>query len=157
MDSRFDSETSFHPDMARVSATLFTLFGVLGLLLAAIGIYGVMSYTVQQRQHEIGVRMALGASAGSVIGMVVRRGVVLSALGIAIGAVLAFAAAGLMQRLLFGVPPHDRVTFATISLLLAGIGTLAAYLPARRAARVDPVSALRDQLKSLLTGGRPKC
>ena len=128
----------------RLAASLFALFGALGLLLAAIGIYGVMSYTVQQRQHEIGVRVALGASTRSVIGMVVRRGAVLSMLGIAIGSVLAFAGAGLMQRLLFGIPPHDGVTFATIAAVLGAAGVLAAYLPARRAARVDPVTALRD-------------
>ncbi|HMC55606.1 MAG TPA: ABC transporter permease [Gemmatimonadaceae bacterium] len=128
----------------RLSASLFALFGILGLLLAAIGIYGVMSYTVQQRQHEIGVRVALGASTSNVIRMVVRSGATLSLLGIAIGTVLAFAGAGLMQRLLFGIPPHDRVTFATIALVLAAVGVLAAYLPARRAARVDPVTALRS-------------
>jgi len=128
----------------RLSASLFALFGVLGLLLAAIGIYGVMSYTVQQRQHEIGVRVALGASTGSVVGMVVRRGALLAVTGIAIGTALAFAGAGLMQRLLFGVPPHDSVTFITIALVLAGVGVLAAYVPARRAARVDPITALRD-------------
>ena len=128
----------------RLSAGLFALFGGLGLLLAAIGIYGVMSYAVQQRRHEIGVRIALGASRSNVVAMVVRRGVTLSLLGIAIGGVLAFAGAGLMQRLLFGIQPHDGVTFATIAAVLAGAGVLAAYLPARRAARVDPVSALRD-------------
>ena len=128
----------------RLAASLFALFGALGLLLAAVGIYGVMSYTVQQRRHEIGVRVALGASRGNVIGMVVRRGALLSVLGIAIGGVLAFAGAGLMRRLLFGVPPHDGVTFATIAAILVGAGVLAAYLPARRAARVDPVTALRD-------------
>ena len=128
----------------RLSASLFALFGGLGLLLAAIGIYGVMSYTVQQRQHEIGVRVALGASTANVVGMVVRRGAALSLLGIVIGTALAFAGAGLMQRLLFGIPPHDRVTFLTIALVLATVGSLAAYLPARRAARVDPVTALRD-------------
>ena len=128
----------------RLAASLFALFGALGLLLAAIGIYGVMSYTVQQRRHEIGVRVALGASRRSVIALVVRRAASLSILGIAIGTVLAFAGAGLMQRLLFGIPSHDGVTFATIAAVLAGAGVLAAYLPARRASRVDPVTALRD-------------
>ena len=103
-----------------------------------------MSYTVQQRRHEIGVRVALGASRRSVIALVVRRAASLSILGIAIGTVLAFAGAGLMQRLLFGIPSHDAVTFATIAAVLAGAGVLAAYLPARRASRVDPVTALRD-------------
>jgi predicted lysophospholipase L1 biosynthesis ABC-type transport system permease subunit len=128
----------------RVSATLFALFGALGLLLAAIGIYGVTSYTVQQRQHEIGVRITLGASTGNVVGMVVRRGATLALIGIAIGTALAFAGAGLMQRLLFGIPPHDRVTFATIAVVLATVGVVAAWLPARRAAQVDPVAALRN-------------
>jgi putative ABC transport system permease protein len=129
---------------ARVSTTLFVLFGGLGLILAAIGIYGVMSYTVQQRQHEIGVRVALGASPRDVIGLMVRRGAALSLSGIAIGLVLAFSGAGLMQKLLFGIPPHDRATFITIAFILAGVGIVAAYLPARRAARVNPVTALRN-------------
>ena len=128
----------------RLSATLFALFGLLGLLLAAIGIYGVTGYTVQQRQHEIGVRVALGASTGSVVAMVVRRGATLALVGIAIGTALAFAGAGVMRRLLFGIPPHDRVTFATIALILAVVGIVAAWLPARRAARVDPLTALRN-------------
>lgn len=129
---------------ARLSTALFLLFGGLGLLLAAIGIYGVMSYTVQQRQHEIAVRVALGASPREVTGLVVRRGAWLSLNGIAIGLVLASAGAGLMQKLLFGIPPHDLATFVTIAGLLAAVGVAAAYLPARRAARVDPVTALRD-------------
>ncbi|HET9514486.1 MAG TPA: FtsX-like permease family protein, partial [Gemmatimonadales bacterium] len=129
---------------ARLSTTLFVLFGGLGLLLAAIGIYGVMSYTVQQRQHEIAVRVALGASPREVTGLIVRRGVWLSISGIAIGLALASAGAGLMRKLLFGVPPHDLATFVTIAGILAAIGIAAAYLPARRAAQVDPVTALRD-------------
>src|SRR5439155_23479550 len=103
----------------RLSATLFGLFGGLGLVLAAIGIYGVMSYTVQQRRHEIGVRLALGAGPRDVLAMVVRRGAALSIVGIAIGMVLALAGAGLMQKLLFGVPPHDRITFVAIAAILA--------------------------------------
>ncbi|HTJ24419.1 MAG TPA: ABC transporter permease, partial [Gemmatimonadaceae bacterium] len=95
---------------SRLATALFGLFGGLGLLLAAIGIYGVMTYTVQQRRHEIGVRLALGASPGSVLAMVVRRGAVLSFVGIVIGLVAALAASSLMRRLLFGVPPHDSVT-----------------------------------------------
>jgi ABC-type antimicrobial peptide transport system permease subunit len=129
----------------RLSATLFGLFGFLGLLLAAIGIYGVMSYTVQQRRHEIGVRLALGAAPRDVIGMVVRRGAALSAAGIAIGSVLAFSGAGLMRKLLFGVPPHDMVTFVAIAVILGSVGILAAYFPGLRATHVDPVSALRGE------------
>ncbi len=113
----------------RLAASLFALFGALGLLLAAIGIYGVMSYTVQQRRHEIGVRVALGASPRSVTGLAARRGLSLALLGIAIGTVLAFAGAGPAQRLLFGIPPHDGVTFAAIAAVLAGAGA-ARSLPA---------------------------
>jgi putative ABC transport system permease protein len=128
---------------ARLSTTLFVVFGSLGLLLAAIGIYGVMSYTVQQRQHEMGVRLALGASPREVTALVVRRGALLALAGITMGLVLALAGAGLMRTLLFGVPPHDSVTFVAIAVILASVGVVAAYVPARRAAQVDPVSALR--------------
>ena len=130
---------------SRLATTLFGLFGGLGLLLAAIGIYGVMTYTVQQRRHEIGVRLALGASPTSVLAMVVRRGAVLSLAGILIGLVAAFAASGLMRKLLFGVPPHDGVTFGAIALLLAAVGVLAAYVPGLKATRVDPVTVLRGE------------
>jgi putative ABC transport system permease protein len=129
----------------RLSAALFGLFGVLGLLLAAIGIYGVMTYTVQQRRHEIGIRLALGASERDVVAMVVGRGAVLSLSGIALGAVIAFAGAGLLKKLLFGVPAHDPMTFVVIALILAAVGTLAAFVPGLRATRVDPVAALRGE------------
>jgi putative ABC transport system permease protein len=130
---------------ARLSAVLFGMFGVLGLLLAAIGIYGVMSYTVQQRRHEIGVRVALGASSGDVLRLVVGRGASLSLTGIAIGVAGALAASGLMQKLLFGVPPRDLPTFAIIAAVLASVGVLAACLPGLRATRVDPVTVLRGE------------
>ena len=130
---------------ARLSTTVFALFGVLGLTLAAVGIYGVMSYTVQQRQHEFGIRLALGATPRTLIGMVTGRGAVLAVTGIAIGTVAALAAAGLMRNLLFGIPPHDAPTFVTIALVLSAVAVLAAYFPGRRATRVDPVNALRDE------------
>ena len=129
----------------RLSAALFGLFGLLGLLLAGIGIYGVMTYTVQQRRHEIGVRLALGATPRNVVAMVVGRGATMSAIGIAIGTVLAFSGAGLMKKLLFGVPPHDAVTFVAIAVILGGVGTVAALLPGLKATRVDPVTALRGE------------
>src|SRR5207248_11619151 len=125
----------------RLSASLFGLFGALGLVLAAIGIYGVMSYTVQQRRHEIGVRLALGASPRNVVAMVVGRGASLAAIGIVIGTGLALASAGLMQKLLFGVAPHDRTTFIATAAILGGVGILAAYVPGLRATSVDPVTA----------------
>jgi predicted permease len=127
---------------ARLSTTLFVLFGGLGLLLAAMGIYGVMSYTVQQRQQEIGVRVALGASPREVTALVVRRAARLSLMGISLGVLLAFVGAGLMRKLLFGIPPHDPATFLTIAAVLTTVGIAAAYVPARRAARMDPVRAL---------------
>lgn len=127
----------------RLSTVLFGLFGALGLLLAGIGIYGVMTYTVQQRRHEIGVRLALGAAPRTVIGMIVRRGVVLSLTGVAIGLVVALGVSGLMRKLIFGVPPHDSVTFAAMAVLLAGVGVVAAYVPGVRATRVDPLTVLR--------------
>ena len=127
----------------RLSTVLFGLFGVLGLVLAAIGIYGVMTYTVQQRRHEIGIRVALGARPGDVLRFVVWRGAMLSLTGIAIGLIGGLAASGLMRKLLFGVPPHDVPTFVAIAAVLAGVGVLAAYLPGVRATRVDPVTVLR--------------
>ena len=130
---------------SRLSTVLFGLFGVLGLVLAAIGIYGVMTYTVQQRRHEIGIRLALGASPRDVLRLVVWRGALLSLTGIAIGLVGALAATGLMRRLLFGVPPHDAPTFVVIAALLAGVGVLAACVPGLRATRVDPVTVLRGE------------
>lgn len=129
----------------RLSTTLFGLFGGLGLVLAAIGIYGLMTYTVQQRRHEIGIRIALGASPRDVVRMIVRRGTMLSLTGIVIGLIAALAASGLMRKLLFGVPPHDATTFGAIAVVLAAVGILAAWVPGVRATRVDPVTALRGE------------
>jgi len=129
----------------RLSAALFGLFGVLGLLLAGIGIYGVMTYTVQQRRHEIGVRLALGAGPRDVVAMVVGRAARLSAIGIAIGTALALAGSGLLKKMLFGVPAHDGMTFAGVAVILAVVGTIAAFIPGLRATHVDPVTALRGE------------
>ncbi|MGH7719559.1 MAG: ADOP family duplicated permease [Gemmatimonadaceae bacterium] len=129
----------------RLSTTLFGLFGALGLVLAAVGIYGVMSYTVQQGRHEIGVRMALGALPRDVLASVMRRGITLAALGLVIGAAGAVALTRLMRTLLFGVSPGDPVVLVQIALGLALVAALASYLPARRATRVDPMLALRDE------------
>ena len=129
----------------RLSTALFGLFGALGLVLAAIGIYGVMAYTVQQCRHEIGLRMALGARPGDVVRMVMRRGATLAAAGIAIGMVAGLLLTRLMAGLLFGVAPHDRATFVAIAALLGGVGLVATYLPGRRATKVDPVAVLRGE------------
>ncbi len=125
--------------------TLFTAFAGVALLLAAIGIYGVMAYTVAQRTQEIGVRMALGAQPRDVIAMVVRQGVRLVALGLGLGFLAAYGTAGLLAGNLYGVSPHDPPTFALVPLLLAVVALLACYLPSRRATLIDPMVALRSE------------
>jgi len=138
-------EQVFHAATARTSFTMTMLGAASGiaLLLGLVGIYGVISYVVSQRTREIGVRMALGASAGTVRRMVVRQGLVLSATGVAGGLVGAFALSRVLGSLLFGVSPTDAPTYVSVSALLVGIAALASWLPARRAAGVDPSRALR--------------
>ena len=113
------------------------------LLLASIGLYGVLSYAVTQRSREIGLRIALGATAGSVLRVVVARGLVLTGIGLAIGLALAWAGTRVMQNVLYGVTAGDPWTFAAVVGLLGSIALLASYLPARRAARMDPIAVLR--------------
>lgn len=122
---------------------LLGAFAGLALLLASVGLYGVLSYAVAQRSRELGLRIALGASAASVMRMVVLRGLALTATGLAIGLALAWAATRAMQSVLYGVTAGDPATFAIVVSLLASISLLASYLPARRAARVDPIEVLR--------------
>jgi putative ABC transport system permease protein len=129
----------------RVSMQLFTVFAIAALLLAAIGIYGVMAYTVTQRTQEIGIRMALGAQRSDVLGLVVRQGMTLAAIGVVAGLAGAFGLTRVMASLLFSVRSDDPATYLTISLLLGAVAFLACYLPARRAARVDPIEALRAE------------
>jgi predicted permease len=128
---------------ARVAAMLLGSFGILALILAAIGIFGVMSYSVSQRTREIGIRMALGASGPGIVKLVVGQGLRLIVLGMGIGLVAAFAGTRLMSALLYGVSATDSVTFAVIALLLISVALLACYLPGRRATKVDPMVALR--------------
>jgi ABC-type antimicrobial peptide transport system permease subunit len=122
---------------------MIAIAGGMALLLGVIGIYGVIAYSVSQRTREIGIRMALGATQPQVAGMFVRHGVVLTAIGVAIGLVVAFAVMRLMSSLLFHVSPVDPFTYATVSLGLIAVAALASYLPSRRAAAVDPAEALR--------------
>jgi putative ABC transport system permease protein len=130
---------------SRLSTMLFGLFGALGLVLASVGIYGVMSYGVIQRTREFGLRMALGARESDVRGLVVRQGAMLSGVGIIIGLAGAFALTRVMRTLLFAVTPSDPVTYVGIAVVLGAVALLASYLPARRATRVDPVIALREE------------
>jgi ABC-type antimicrobial peptide transport system permease subunit len=123
--------------------TLLSIFAGLAMLLAAIGIYGVMSYTVGQRVHEIGIRMALGARADNVLSLVLRQGLALVLVGIAIGVMGGAWLTTAMKSLLFGVSPNDPPTFAIVSAILLAVAAAATYIPARRATKVDPMVALR--------------
>ncbi|MBC7897977.1 MAG: ABC transporter permease [Cytophagaceae bacterium] len=127
----------------RFYLTLLAVFAALALVLASLGIYGVVSFGVQQRRREIGIRMALGASVGNVQGMVVRQGLRLAAFGVVIGVVGAFALSGLLRGVLYGVQPTDPLTFIAVIVILTVAALLACVLPARRASRIDPQRAIR--------------
>jgi putative ABC transport system permease protein len=127
----------------RFSMILLGIFAGLALVLAAVGIYGVMSYSVAQRTHEIGLRMALGAQTRDVLKMIVGGGLKLVLIGIVLGMIIAFILTRVMSSLLFGVSATDPTTFIIISLVLVGVALLASYIPARRATKVDPMIALR--------------
>jgi putative ABC transport system permease protein len=127
----------------RFTMLVLIVFAATALLLAAVGIYGVMSYAVTRRTHELGIRVALGSSGGEIVGLVLRQGMRLTAIGLAGGLVAARALTRLMAGLLYGVRPADPSTLAAVALLLGAIALLACYIPARRATAVDPAVALR--------------
>ena len=127
----------------RVAATLLAALGTAALLLAAVGIYGVMAYAVGQRTREIGIRMALGARRSDVLALFLRRGMRLAVIGAGLGVAGALAAAPVLSSLLIGVTAGDPLTYLVVVLSLAGVALLACWLPARRAAGVDPMEALR--------------
>ncbi|MGH9970955.1 MAG: ABC transporter permease [Pyrinomonadaceae bacterium] len=130
-------------DQRRFSLVIFGVFGIVALLLAAMGIYGVTSYAVAQRTQEIGIRMALGARMSDVLKLVLRNGMSLALIGAALGLAGAFAITRVMANLLFGVAPTDLATFTAVALVLIAVALLACYIPARRATKVDPLVALR--------------
>jgi putative ABC transport system permease protein len=129
----------------RFYAVTLGVFAGVAAILAAVGIYGLLTYAVIQRTQEIGIRMAIGAQRGQVLALVLRRGLTLAALGIALGILASALSTRVLQGLLFGVTPLDSRTFLFVSLMFALIATFASYLPARRATRVDALVALRTE------------
>jgi ABC-type antimicrobial peptide transport system permease subunit len=129
--------------LPRLASVLFGVFGGTGVMLAVVGLYGVISYSVTRRRREISIRMALGAQMGAVQRMIVRQGMMLTLIAVMLGLPAALAVAKFSTSILYGVHPYDQVTFVAMPLFLAAVALLACWIPARRAARVDPMIALR--------------
>ena len=141
--STMQQRVSSQLEQSHFDTFLLSIFAATALLLAAVGIYGVLSYTVAQRTKDIGIRMALGATQSNITRDVLGHGLLLTAIGVAIGLAGAFAGARLIRSILYGVRPTDVGTFLVVSIVLAAVALIASYLPARRASRVDPMIALR--------------
>ena len=129
----------------RSSATLVGGFSILALFLAALGLYGILTYSVTRRTREIGIRIALGSPRTKICGLIVRQGIIMVGLGILIGVLVSLSCGPLMRHFVYGVTPHDPANMICVTALLAGIAILACWLPARRAAHVDPLIALRSE------------
>ena len=131
--------------MPRMGAAVLGILGLIGLVMSSVGVYGVIAYTISRRTREIGIRVALGAQRRNVILMVVRQGVKLVAIGIVVGVALSLAATRVLGSFLYGLNATDLLSFLYVSLLLLGVALAACYVPARRATRIDPIAALRDE------------
>jgi putative ABC transport system permease protein len=129
----------------RFNTLMLSLFAGLGTILAAVGIYGLLWHLVAQRNHEIGIRMALGAQSRTILALVLQRGLTLTLIGLGLGLATAFASARLLENLLYGVRPSDPLTFLGIGAGVTGVALLASYLPARRAAQVDPIVSIQTK------------
>ena len=129
--------------LPRLTGTLFGVFGAGGLLLAAVGLYGVMSYSISRRTREVGIRIALGSPVGAVQRLVIRQGMSLTSIAVVLSLAAARASAQFSASLLYGVRPHDILTFTVVPLVLAAVASLACWIPSRRAERVDALTALR--------------
>jgi putative ABC transport system permease protein len=141
MDERLSNSVA----QRRFQMVLLGVFAAVALVIAAVGIYGVISYAVSQRTQEIGIRMALGAQASNVLRMVIWRGLRLTLAGVALGLAASLALTRVMKNLLFEVSATDPTTFALLALLLVGVALIASYIPARKATKVDPLIALRSE------------
>jgi putative ABC transport system permease protein len=139
------SAVSTSYDNRRAVMLLLAAFAGLALFLSALGIYGVLAYDVSQRTREIGVRGAIGASRGQIVGMILQQGLWKAGLGVVIGLIGAALVSHSMKSLLFGVQPTDPIVYVAVSLVLIAVALLASYLPARRASKIDPIVALRDE------------